>query len=532
MAELAHSPPLAPAPHRLGWPLSAATTVITVAAVLTVIVFGIFGLLCVQGYDATIRGAGTKAQTAADVVAEESSWILGSARTLLAQLAASASLPGDITDQQRAAIDTSLASLPAPTHFELYDASGNVWGDADRDMPTTIADTELFKGLEAGSGWTVSRQMGDSAGEPIFMVAQRLGTDSFGGVAALVISGKLFEQIWAPQQLGTASTTSLIGQDGWLVGRYPALPRSLNLSNTAPFADRANDASGTYRSPSSPADGIARIVSFRRLPELGLVAVAAVSEEAALAGLWTAIITVLWLMVPIALALLVGSLLTARVLRQSQRTQASLAAALNHNEVLFREIHHRVKNNLQSVGALLQMQPISREIKADMGQRIAAMSAVHEHIYRSSNFAVVRVQDYLRTLIDNIRTMHDGPVSVVEDVEDMSLDKDAATPLGLIVNEVVSNAFKHAFPAGRSGTISIALLRHDADHARLTVEDNGVGFDPEAPAKGIGRRLIAALTKQLGGEAEVTRPGDGGSRFVLTFPLATTSGVSAPRSQP
>jgi two-component sensor histidine kinase len=207
------------------------------------------------------------------------------------------------------------------------------------------------------------------------------------------------------------------------------------------------------------------------------------------------------------------------MLRQSARTQARLAAALQHNDVLFREIHHRVKNNLQSVGSLLQMQPIPKEIKANMGQRIAAMSAVHEHIYRTGNFSTVLANEYLATLIENIRAGAGPNVRVVEQLETIAVDKDAATPLGLILNEVVSNAFKHAFPGGREGTITVRMEREGPDRARLTVEDNGDGFDPAAPVKGIGQRLIKALTLQIGGTSEMTT-GPNGSRFTLVFPTA------------
>jgi two-component sensor histidine kinase len=196
-----------------------------------------------------------------------------------------------------------------------------------------------------------------------------------------------------------------------------------------------------------------------------------------------------------------------------------------HNEVLFREIHHRVKNNLQSVASLLQMQPIPREIKANMGQRIAAMSAVHEHIYRSNDFDTVRVSDYLRTLIAQLRAGHDPRIEVVEELDDLSVERDGATPVGLIVNEVISNAFKHAFPDGRDGKITVQLERTDDEHGRLTIEDNGVGYDADSPAKGIGRRLIKALTQQIGGESKVEMPPGGGSRFTLDFPLAQVPAV-------
>jgi len=178
-----------------------------------------------------------------------------------------------------------------------------------------------------------------------------------------------------------------------------------------------------------------------------------------------------------------------------------------------------VKNNLQSVSSLLQMQPIPRDIKADMSRRLAAMSAVHEHIYRSSDFSTVAIKSYLDTLIDNIRAGADAKIQVVEEIEDLSVDKDVATPLGLILNEVLSNAFKHAFPDGRAGTITVQLARGDDGRGRLIVADNGVGFDPSLPAKGIGQKLIKAFAGQLGGVVETTSGGTG-SRFAMAFPLA------------
>jgi two-component sensor histidine kinase len=180
-----------------------------------------------------------------------------------------------------------------------------------------------------------------------------------------------------------------------------------------------------------------------------------------------------------------------------------------------------VKNNLQSVASLLQMQPIPREIKVNMGQRIAAMSAVHEHIYRSGNFETVRVKDYLQTLIASIRAGHDPQVKVVEVLEDLSVGRETATPLGLILNEVVSNAFKHAFPDGHEGMLTVRLTRLEDGRGQLTIEDNGVGFDPQTPTKGIGRRLIAALTQQINGESRFETALGGGSLFTLSFPLSS-----------
>jgi two-component sensor histidine kinase len=305
-----------------------------------------------------------------------------------------------------------------------------------------------------------------------------------------------------------------------VIARLPSLTAPLNLAGTDSYKNLMSEDTGSYLSAKSPVDGVTRMVSYRHVDDLGYVAIASISTDAALAGLWTSIWIVSLLIAPIALALIIGSFITARLLRRTEATSRSLTAALAHNEVLFREIHHRVKNNLQSVAALLQLQPIPKEIKADMGQRIAAMSAVHEHIYRSNVFTVVQVKDYLHTLIENIRAGYDPKVALIEDIEDVAVDKDAATPLGLIVNEVVSNAFKHGFSDGRAGSVAVRL-KAEGDQGVLTVSDNGVGFDPAVPAKGIGRRLIGALVQQLRGQSDVIA--DNGTTFTLRFPLAKAS---------
>jgi two-component sensor histidine kinase len=513
------SDPVAPARARAKrW--TPAAIVIAMAVALVVVIWAIFLFLCWQAFGTTIETAKTKTQGAADIVAEESTWLLGSAHAILAQLAAGAPLPADITAEQKAVLDAALRALPAATTLGIYDAAGTAWANAaSPSLPASIAEEDFFKVLEGGGDWTVSAQRADAVtGAPVFVVAQRLGGAEFGGIVTLTISGDALNDMWAPQKLGPDSTVSLIRLDGWLVARHPALAKPINLSTSPPFAAQSGD-TGAYISERSPADGVARVVAYHKLPQLGVVALAAISQNAAFASLWTAILIVTALIGPISIMLLVFAVVIARMLRQSARTQASLATALEHNEVLFREIHHRVKNNLQSVGSLLQMQPIDKAIKANMGQRIAAMSAVHEHIYRTGNFSTVRANEYLTTLIENIRAGADPKVRVIEQLDDVAVDKDAATPLGLIVNEVVSNAFKHAFPEGREGVITVTMTREGPREARLTVEDNGAGFDPSLPTKGIGQRLIKALTLQLGGHSEMTTSPNG-SRFTLVFPTA------------
>lgn len=501
----------------------AADTVMALAVGLVVVIFAVFIFLCIQGYGAVQTSAKNRAQTAADIISGEMKWVAGSSLAALQLVEEQLSLlPASLETTDKADLDNALRLMPAGTQLAIYDAQGlAVPNGGAPGLPADISTTDYFAALRNGAERMILPVTLDAtSGKGIIVFAQSLGTDVFAGVALLAVDGAVLDSFLAPQNLGADATINLVRTDGWLVGRAPAVTETANFSETSPYWPQVMAAEfGTYTAVST-IDGKTRVAGFRHLADYGLVVFATISQETVIAGLWTSIITVLWLLVPLSAALLGGSLLTARLLRNGARNQRNLAAALEHNEVLFREIHHRVKNNLQSVASLLQMQPIPREIKMNMGQRIAAMSSVHEHIYRSNNFSTVDVKGYLQTLIESIRAGHDPKVQVVEELEDVAVDKDHATPLGLILNEVVSNAFKHAFPDEREGAVAVHLIRLDDGTGQLTVADNGIGFDPEQPAKGIGRRLITALTQQLGGTSSFDSSEEG-SLFTLNFPIVS-----------
>lgn len=514
-------PAQADAPRRLPWiRLGPAASIVVLSAVLLAIIFGIFAFLCVQGYDNALRQAEQRAQSSAEVMAEHAEWIIGSSLGLLDsvdfQLGGSTAAI-DALELDR--VDLALERLPGNAVLRVYDAAGaTALSRGEGEIPTDVAQTPWFSALAGGADWQVFPVPAGKDGRSQFVVARSLrGGGAFEGAAAVFLQSDVMASLWKPLQLGDFSTTSIVRNDGWVIARFPPLQQPLNVGDTANFAHTEGQDSGFYHSERSPADGVARVVAFQRAPKFGVMGFASVAQDTILASFWRAVRIVLLLMGPIAIALILVAVLAARLLRRSRRTQESLENALAHNEVLFSEIHHRVKNNLQAVASLLQMQPISAEVKTEMSKRIVAMSAVHEHIYRTQNFANVQVKEYLETLIANVRAGYDDRISLVTDLEDVTVDKDDATPLGLIVNEVVSNAFKHAFPDGRRGTITITLKRVNGEGV-LSVVDDGVGFMPEKPSKGIGRKLMQAFSGQLNGRMEMCS--EAGSRFTLTFPLA------------
>jgi two-component sensor histidine kinase len=506
----------------------AGQTIMNFAVVLVAAILAISGFLIWQGYWQTLAQAEAKVQFAADAVSVQTQWFV--AANLQALYRVVEALPANPSQWPTVAgqtITRSVGTLPWPLGIVVYDASGNPqYADRASAMMANIARQDYFQVLRGGQDWAISNMFVEPAtGKPRFAMAVRLADKSgiFLGAAVTMVDADLMATFWAPLELGPASTVSIVRGDGWLVSRYPAIKQPLNLGKSDVFVKYlSTNPNGTYFSDSSPADGVPRVVGFRHVPGLNLIAIASVSQSSTIGRFWHDVITFLALLAPIALVLLVGSWWAARLLNRSEQTRLALQKANDDNGVLFREIHHRVKNNLQAVSSMVQLHPLDEQTKLAMRRRIAAMSAIHEHIYQSDKFRTVSVKAYLETLIEDLKSIYSNGTDVNVRIEDLTVESDSALPLGLIVNEVVSNSFKHAFADGRSGTISVALERGPDDIAVLTIIDNGVGFNPETQSKGLGRRLIAGLVAQMGGQADFRY--DAGSRFSMTFPM--TRGVA------
>ena len=222
--------------------------------------------------------------------------------------------------------------------------------------------------------------------------------------------------------------------------------------------------------------------------------------------------------IPIALFLAFLAWTTYRWLAGEARQRDQLAAALESNQMLFREIHHRVKNNLQAVNSLINMQKIDPAAKQEMSHRIQAMVAVHEQIYRNDQFGLVDASAYIPAIIGKLVESYGREVKLNYDLEAMDVDREHALPLGLVANEVVSNAMKYAFPDGRDGSLNVTLKKtEDGRTGILTIRDDGIGFDPGTSSKGTGSKLINGLAAQIQGETAYHF--EQGTKFELRFPL-------------
>ena len=217
-----------------------------------------------------------------------------------------------------------------------------------------------------------------------------------------------------------------------------------------------------------------------------------------------------------------------RDVTQRKQAEEALRKSLLEKETLLKEVHHRVKNNLQVISSLVSLQslriahPAAKAAMKDMQNRVRAMALIHEHLYRSEHLAGVDLAPYLRSLCQQlVRALAATPGSLELrlDLAPVRLGIDEAVPCGLLVNELVSNALKHAFPDGRDGVVRVELqVVEEGPSVRLRVADNGVGF-PEAfdstRSESLGLKLVSSLTQQLGGRLEMRR--DNGTVFDVIF---------------
>ncbi len=216
-----------------------------------------------------------------------------------------------------------------------------------------------------------------------------------------------------------------------------------------------------------------------------------------------------------------------------RRSEERRRASLCEKDALLKEIHHRVKNNFQVISSLLNPQtaqidrPDLRTCLQQSGNRIASMAPMHERVYQAANLLEVNVGGHLRRIVEQLCHTYQG-VKRLPNVEitadGFAVLIDTAVPLGLPANELISNAFEHAFPNGESGNVWISLRSEFADIEKqgwyvIVIADDGIGLPSKFEAQAsdsLGLELVRALARQLGGKLWVKN--DRGARFEVRFP--------------
>jgi len=383
-------------------------------------------------------------------------------------------------------------------------------------------------------------------GEMLFTFSRRIDVDGrFEGVVQVAIRPLFLENAARASGLDHAVRLSIVGaDDGRLVAQTGMAPeRAGSQSALWAVIAAAGEPWGVMR-VADPETGEDRILAYRRLRDWPVMATASVPVSAILApwrrnaAVSSGVLAVLllplaWLMwIGVGLARQEEAVRTALV-----RSNDDLAAALSDRDMLLREIHHRVKNNLQVTSSLLSMQALrfqDPEVRAAFEQtqeRLQSIALVHETLYRRDMSASVDLADYLGRLVDWLAEGHGAAergIAVRTQVEPVPFGLERAVPLALCVTEAVANAFKHAFPdspEAAPGAVAVVnelvvTARRGGDDLLVEVRDTGrgVGAGDGGGDGSLGMTLMRVLSGQLGGRFEIES--DRGTVFRLTVPLA------------
>jgi two-component sensor histidine kinase len=213
--------------------------------------------------------------------------------------------------------------------------------------------------------------------------------------------------------------------------------------------------------------------------------------------------------------------------RKRKEAEEYLKKSLAEKDVLLREVHHRVKNNMQIISSILRMQsrtiedPKLKEFLQESQNRIHSMALIHENLYSNESLANIKFANYVQGLSGNIARTYANQQAIVRfdyQIEDAYLPIDIAIPCGLIINELISNSFKYAFKNSNKGTIGIYFNLLNNDKYQLTVFDDGTGIAKDldiTKTKSLGMKIIHKLVKQIDGELETDF--SNGTKFIIKF---------------
>jgi two-component sensor histidine kinase len=213
--------------------------------------------------------------------------------------------------------------------------------------------------------------------------------------------------------------------------------------------------------------------------------------------------------------------------RNNRKKNKRLRKQNKEKEFLLKEIHHRVKNNLEVVSSLLALQtaqvkdPNVVSAMKESQNRVYSMSIIHQRLYQNDHLSTIGMKDYFFNLGTHILDSfgEEERIKINYKMAELHLDVDTAVPMGLIVNELLTNSLKYAFPNKQPGEITIDLHKKSANEIKLLVKDNGIGQTEGEPIKGtgFGKKLIELLTRQLDGSMEVVYTS--GTQYLFNFKL-------------
>ncbi|RYE06981.1 MAG: hypothetical protein EOP22_19570 [Hyphomicrobiales bacterium] len=408
---------------------------------------------------------------------------------------------------------SATSDLPDGVVIAIYDAAGKSLAFMGLDSgPVEVADRVYFQELRGGRSWVISNLLADRVtGTKTFAVGLRIhdADGAFRGAAIAYAPMRVFSEAWLAVG-GDASNAFLVHEEGWLTARLPPLDsevydRPVSAEFVASFTGQP---SGAYWAPVSPIDGIVRVLGYARVPGTPLVAVIGVNPEEQLVPFWRRAAVVLGILSPILVALGIASWRITTLMGRQEATARQLSASSARNEQLLLEIHHRIKNNLQSVMSLVRTQVRDPAIVAGIAPRISAMAAVHEHLYKHVDFSAIRAPEYIDDIARKVIYASANNLQLKTDIADVELPNRIVMPVGQLVNEAIINAAKYGYPDGKAGTIDIRMSVDQSGMASLTIHNDGAPL-PADRRDGLGSRLMSAFAAQMSGTVDITSDATG-----------------------
>lgn len=416
----------------------------------------------------------------------------------------------------------SLGELPDGVVVAVYDETGSsVVFLGQTSNPVSVSDRQYFQDIRAGEQLVFSSLISDRVtGNMTFAIGVPLVEDGvFRGAAVAYAPMETFSRSWLGVG-GTGSNAFVVHRTRGISARLPAvesaayeMPFDREFVETFFVSER-----GRYWAPVSPIDGVARVLGYSVVPNTPLSAVIGLDPNEAFSGYWNRLLITFAILLSILAVLGLFARKVRRLIIELEDSAAALARSNERNNTLLLEIHHRVKNNLQSALALFRLHVKDKQIVADIEPRINAMVAAHEHIYNSDALGAVSANSYITYLARKTLFAVSKDIDLTTSIPEVPLDDKVLMPLGQLINEVVINAAKYGYPDGRHGVVDIRLTVDSDEVATLTIHNDGDPI-PHMVSRGLGSRLISAFAGQLCGEV-TTFSDSSGVTVTLKFPLS------------
>lgn len=525
---------------------------------VVLLVSGGWGAMTWTDYVDTIQRAEVTVSNAVQIVGESAQRVIGE-RDLVLRIIKQR-LESDGMDRLRSPAyrESLMATARMVDGFGIVavvDAEGRVVLNTGRAPLGYDASDRVYYRMhlaERIDGLAVTEMLtGGITKQTFFGISRRLeGPDGrFLGVATAFIYTDAFQKAFAPVNLGPDASFLLYRQDAKILVRVPPFPPgvSLDVSYSSLFQTRLPQSpTGTYHAV-RPVDGKRVVTSYRRVEGTPFATAVTITHNAVLEG-WKQRLT---RNIAFALAAMLVcaalAMIALRTIRREEKAQAALYAlnqsleerirartadlesSVADRDILLREVHHRVKNNMQVLQSLIRMTarrvPVeSRAVFEELSRRIWAMGQVHNQVYATGEPSKLSLRDYLGRLCEYMSQSFDQKsVRLHRTLDSVEVDLDSAIPLGLIAVECIQNAYKHAFPGG-DGEIRLELRARD-DVATLTIRDTGIGLPRESIRKSTGLMLVEALANQIGGTLTIEQ--DGGTIIRITFQRKVANAPSA-----